>query len=109
MLQFIITIIVVIQFTKLAGEKNLNKSFWGIIGAASYCIPTLIMSYKILPALITTRIIPTMDQINLTLLSFGANLLAGFLWSYMAYGKLRSRSPIVDQPTLILSGQENDL
>lgn len=98
MLHIPITIVIVISFTKLAGKKNLNKSFWGIIGAASYLVPILIMSLVVLPDLFTGSRFKTMDQMSLTLFTFGINLLTGLLWCYLTYKVLKAQKEIIDEP-----------
>jgi len=75
----------------------MNKTLWGIIGAASYYIPILLMSFVILPMLITNGTITITDETSITFLAIGLNLAVGIICCSIAYQILKNMKPNVDE------------
>jgi len=106
MIEIIIIIAVVKAFAGLAEEKNLNKTLWGFIGAASYYIPILLMSFVILPALVVNGIITVESETSITIMAVIANIIAGVLCCLIAYSILKNKTPYVDESMEDILDQE---
>ena len=108
MLEIIVIIAVVKAFAKLAEEKKLNKNLWGFIGAASYYLPILLMSFMILPALVVSGVIPFTDETSFMVLSVFVNLLTGILCCLIAYQVLKNKKINPETTDLDILDQDLD-
>ena len=97
MIEIIVIIAVVKAFIKQAEEKNLNKVLWGIIGAASYYIPVLLISLVIFPYLVISGMIPATDETTLTIMIVVANIIGGVICCSIAYQLLKSKKVYLDE------------
>lgn len=88
MIEIIVMIAVVRAFIRLAKQKGLNKTRWGIIGALSYYGPILICSIFILPVLFQMGILPA-DTTAFLGISVVINLILGVACCFAAYQYLK--------------------
>jgi len=90
MLEIIIIVAVVKAFTKKAKEKNFNKVLWGFIGAGSYYIPILIMSFVVFPYLIDNAVFNFSSQTQFLIISILINLALGISCCFIIYQVLKN-------------------
>ena len=106
MLEIIIIIGVVSAFRKQAEKKNLNKTIWAIIGAASYYVPILLMSFFILPALVINGVVPVTSEDSLTVISIVTNLITGITCCFIAYQILKNQRTKINESEQNILDQE---
>lgn len=91
MIEILIIIAVVRQFRKLAEAKKLNPTTWAWIGALSYYIPILLMSFLVFPMLINTGLISFSDETMFSVYAVLGNLAVGIIGCFIAYTILKNR------------------
>mgnify|MGYP006928161606 CR=1 FL=1 len=96
MLEILVIIAVVKAFTRKAGEKNLNKTLWGIIGAASYYVPILLASLVVLPYLVGNGYMDYDDTTSMKFKLIAINLVVGIACCFLAYQVLKNTKAIPD-------------
>ncbi|MEM7162638.1 MAG: hypothetical protein AAF487_09400 [Bacteroidota bacterium] len=108
MLEIIIIIAVVKTFVKKAKEKNFNHVLWGFIGAGSYYIPILLMSFVVLPFLISSGNLSFPSESNFLYTSIAINLVVGISCCFMMYQLLKnSKARVQDTDAEILDSELN--
>lgn len=87
MLEILLIIWVVKRFKQIAENKGYTRWVWGLIGALSYYVPIILMSFLILPAMITNGIVDfsNYSEIELKLLIILINLVTGVLCCMLTY------------------------
>jgi len=97
MIEILIMIGVVRAFVNRAKEKNFNKTIWGIIGAASYYVPVLLMGLVILPKLVNNGFIDVTSEGSYMVMALVVNLVTGVVCCMIAYGILYNMKPHVEE------------
>ena len=90
MLEIIIIIGVVKTFCSVAENKGRSKVAWGFVGALSYYVPILLMSFFLLPLMVDAGLLPIVTQDNYFLVNLFSNLAAGVICCVVAYLILKS-------------------
>ena len=98
MLEILIIIAVVKGFCSVAEGKGRSKGLWGTIGALSYYVPILLMSFLVLPALVAAGALPFVTQDNVFFVAILINLGTGILCCLVAYMVLRGMSDLNHNP-----------
>lgn len=98
MLEILIVIAVVKGFCSVADGKGRSKGVWGTIGALSYYLPILLMSFLIFPSLLAAKALPFVTQDNVFVIAILTNLGVGILCCFIAYMVLRGMSDLNHNP-----------
>jgi len=99
MLEILIIILVVRAFVRVAKEKKLSPGLWGFIGAASYYIPILLLSFVIFPYLVEAGFYSPKSEAEVYIVVILSNIIVGILCCFIAYRILKgqpSRAKMAD-------------
>ncbi|MEL7500305.1 MAG: hypothetical protein AAFN77_22100 [Planctomycetota bacterium] len=100
MLEIIIIIAVVRGFSSVAEKKGRSKVLWGFIGALSYYVPILLMSFLILPIMMDAGMLPFITLDNAFFIGILINLASGVACCFAAYLVLRGLSNLKEDARL---------
>ncbi len=85
MLEILIIIAVVKVFSATAVDKARSKFLWGAIGALSYYVPLLLMSFFLLPLLVNSGVLPFVTRENYFVVGIVFNLITGVACCMIAF------------------------
>ncbi len=109
MLEIILIVAVAKAFVRKAEEKGLHRNLWGLIGVASYYSPILLMSFVVMPYLISTGMLSVNDHADYFFYSILLNLGFGGLGCLIAFQILNNQKINIDEPnTDILDSDLDD-